>query len=188
MIKKNMDVHSFYFERFQMFGSLCPEPWTFMNCKKWTNVTKLGRIIPNDVILVGNIDDKNTWRQSGYFGKTFFNIPPILRGTFTSLNFFKHTESNASLVCRVTVTYKLTVLLQYLLKTICDANDKWSLVIIRSVAQDELNAADQEKMIGIAILSFISLVTLVFYFFVKNALSVIRVRFTFMALFGAANL
>ena len=46
----------------------------------------------------------------------------------------------------------------------------------RSVAQDELNAADQEKMIGIAILSFISLVTLVFYFFVKNALSVIRVR------------
>jgi len=46
---------------------------------------------------------------------------------------------------------------------------------IESVAQDELNAADQEKMIGIAILSFISLVTLVFYFFVKNALSVIRV-------------
>ena len=45
----------------------------------------------------------------------------------------------------------------------------------RSVAQNELNAADQEKMIGIAILSFISLVTLVFYFFVKNALSVIRV-------------
>ena len=45
----------------------------------------------------------------------------------------------------------------------------------RSVAQDELNAADQEKMIGIAILSFISLVTLVFYFFVKNAHSVIRV-------------
>lgn len=47
--------------------------------------------------------------------------------------------------------------------------------LFRSVAQDELNAADQEKMIGIAILSFISLVTLVFYFFVKNALSVIRV-------------
>ena len=47
---------------------------------------------------------------------------------------------------------------------------------LRSVAQDELNAADQEKMIGIAILSFISLVTLVFYFFVKNALSVIRVK------------
>ena len=43
------------------------------------------------------------------------------------------------------------------------------------MAQDELNAADQEKMIGIAILCFISLVTLVFYFFVKNALSVIRV-------------
>ena len=49
------------------------------------------------------------------------------------------------------------------------------LILARSVAQDELNAADQEKMIGIAILSFISLVTLVFYFFVKNALSVIRV-------------
>ena len=48
-------------------------------------------------------------------------------------------------------------------------------MVVRSVAQDELNAADQEKMIGIAILSFISLVTLVFYFFVKNALSVIRV-------------
>ena len=48
--------------------------------------------------------------------------------------------------------------------------------VLRSVAQDELNAADQEKMIGIAILSFISLVTLVFYFFVKNALSVMRVR------------
>ena len=45
------------------------------------------------------------------------------------------------------------------------------------MAQDELNAADQEKMIGIAILSFISLVTLVFYFFVKNALSVIRVSY-----------
>ena len=45
----------------------------------------------------------------------------------------------------------------------------------RDVAQDELNAADQEKIIGIAVLSFISLVTLVFYFFVKNALAVIRV-------------
>ena len=50
-----------------------------------------------------------------------------------------------------------------------------NIIGFRSVAQDELNAADQEKMIGIAILSFISLVTLVFYFFVKNALSVIRV-------------
>ena len=49
------------------------------------------------------------------------------------------------------------------------------LVVVRSVAQDELNAADQEKMIGIAILCFISLVTLVFYFFVKNAHSVIGV-------------
>lgn len=47
--------------------------------------------------------------------------------------------------------------------------------IFRDVAQDELNAADQEKIIGIAVLSFISLVTLVFYFFVKNALAVIRV-------------
>ena len=45
----------------------------------------------------------------------------------------------------------------------------------RVVAQEELNAADQEKNIGIAVLSFISLVTLVFYFFVRNALSVIRV-------------
>ena len=58
--------------------------------------------------------------------------------------------------------------------------DCWTLILnifhCRSVAQDELNAADQEKMIGIAILSFISLVTLVFYFFVKNALSVIRVK------------
>ena len=45
----------------------------------------------------------------------------------------------------------------------------------RDVAQDELNAADQEKIIRIAVLSFISLVTLVFYFFVKNALAVIRV-------------
>ena len=49
------------------------------------------------------------------------------------------------------------------------------LTINRHVAQEELNAADQEKIIGIAVLSFISLVTLVFYFFVKNALSVIRV-------------
>ena len=45
----------------------------------------------------------------------------------------------------------------------------------RVVAQEELNAADQEKNIGIAVLSFISLVTLVFHFFVRNALSVIRV-------------
>ena len=44
----------------------------------------------------------------------------------------------------------------------------------REVAQEELNAADQEKIAGIAILSFISLVTISFYFFVKNALSVIR--------------
>ena len=45
----------------------------------------------------------------------------------------------------------------------------------REVAQEELNAADQEKIIGIAVLTFISLVTVVFYLFVKNALSVIRV-------------
>ena len=38
-----------------------------------------------------------------------------------------------------------------------------------------MNAADAEKITGIAILSFIALVTLIFYFFVKNALSVIRV-------------
>ena len=42
------------------------------------------------------------------------------------------------------------------------------------MAQEELNAADTEKIAGIAILSFISLVTIIFYFFVKNALSVIR--------------
>lgn len=46
---------------------------------------------------------------------------------------------------------------------------------IEGVAQEELNNADQEKIIGIAVLSCISLVTLVFYIFVKNALSVIRV-------------
>lgn len=51
-----------------------------------------------------------------------------------------------------------------------------NIPFIRDVAQEELNNADQEKIIGIAVLSFISLVTLVFYFFVKNALSVIRVR------------
>ena len=42
------------------------------------------------------------------------------------------------------------------------------------MAQEELNAADTEKIAGIAILSFISLITIIFYFFVKNALSVIR--------------
>jgi len=46
---------------------------------------------------------------------------------------------------------------------------------IEAVAQEELNAADAEKITGIAILSFISLITLLFYFFVKNALTVIRV-------------
>jgi len=46
---------------------------------------------------------------------------------------------------------------------------------ILAVAQEELNEAEAGKTIGIAILSFISLVTLIFYFFVKNALAVIRV-------------
>ena len=36
-------------------------------------------------------------------------------------------------------------------------------------------AAEAGKNIGMAILSFISIITLIFYFFVKNALSVIRV-------------
>ena len=39
----------------------------------------------------------------------------------------------------------------------------------------ELNEAESGKTAGIAILSFISVVTLIFYFFVKNALAVIRV-------------
>jgi len=43
------------------------------------------------------------------------------------------------------------------------------------VAQEELNAADSEKIAGIGILTFISLITVLFYFFVKNALIVIRV-------------
>merc|ERR1711892_36329 len=46
---------------------------------------------------------------------------------------------------------------------------------ILAVAQEELNEAEAGKTIGTAILSFISLVTLIFYFFVKNALAVIRV-------------
>ena len=45
----------------------------------------------------------------------------------------------------------------------------------RSVAQEELNAAVKEQKIGIAILSFIVLITVVFYFFVKNAHATIRV-------------
>lgn len=44
----------------------------------------------------------------------------------------------------------------------------------RKIAQAELNAADDEKIAGIVIISFISLVTIIFYFFVKNALDVIR--------------
>jgi len=47
--------------------------------------------------------------------------------------------------------------------------------MIRKIAQEELNAADDEKIAGIVIISFISLVTIVFYFFVKNALDVIRI-------------
>ena len=58
------------------------------------------------------------------------------------------------------------------------------------MAQEELNAADAKKITGIAILSFIrwntvtgntnegfssSFITVVFYFFVKNALTVIKV-------------
>ena len=45
----------------------------------------------------------------------------------------------------------------------------------RNVAQNELDAADNEKTIGVVILSFISLITVVFYFFVKNAHATIRV-------------
>ena len=45
------------------------------------------------------------------------------------------------------------------------------------MAQEELNEAEAGKTVGIAILSFISLVTLIFYFFVKNALAVIRVGY-----------
>lgn len=48
-------------------------------------------------------------------------------------------------------------------------------IAFRNVAQDELDAAEAGKNIGMAILSFISIITLIFYFFVKNALSVIRV-------------
>ena len=47
----------------------------------------------------------------------------------------------------------------------------------RNVAKQELDEAEAGKSTGIAILSFISVVTLIFYFFVKNALGVIRVKF-----------
>ena len=43
------------------------------------------------------------------------------------------------------------------------------------MAKQELDEAEAGKSTGIAILSFISVVTLIFYFFVKNALGVIRV-------------
>ena len=71
--------------------------------------------------------------------------------------------------------YLFSCIIIYIQQRQKSANVHLNVVFCRSVAQNELNAADQEKMIGIAILSFISLVTLVFYFFVKNALSVIRV-------------
>ena len=45
------------------------------------------------------------------------------------------------------------------------------------MAKQELDEAEAGKSTGIAILSFISVVTLIFYFFVKNALGVIRVKF-----------
>ena len=38
----------------------------------------------------------------------------------------------------------------------------------RKVAQSELDDADYEKILGIAVITFISFITLVFYFFVKN--------------------
>ena len=46
----------------------------------------------------------------------------------------------------------------------------------RGVAQEELNAADEKKIIGIALLAIISVITVLFYFFVRNALSVIKVK------------
>ena len=46
---------------------------------------------------------------------------------------------------------------------------------ILAVASQELDEAEAGKSTGITILSFISVVTLIFYFFVKNALGVIRV-------------
>ena len=49
------------------------------------------------------------------------------------------------------------------------------IMFSRKIAQEELNAADDEKIAGIVIISFISLVTIIFYFFVKNALDVIRI-------------
>ena len=48
----------------------------------------------------------------------------------------------------------------------------------RGVAQDELNAADDKKIVGIALLTIISIITVLFYFFVRNALSVIKVFHT----------
>ena len=50
-------------------------------------------------------------------------------------------------------------------------------LIFRDVAQEELNAADKEKITGIAALTFTCSVTVVFYLFVKNALSAIKVSY-----------
>ena len=51
--------------------------------------------------------------------------------------------------------------------------------VCRAVASQELDEAEAGKSTGITILSFISVVTLIFYFFVKNALGVIRVNIRF---------
>ena len=51
-------------------------------------------------------------------------------------------------------------------------------LVFRDVAQEELNAADKEKITGIAALTFTCSVTVVFYLFVKNALSAIKVFVT----------
>ena len=51
----------------------------------------------------------------------------------------------------------------------------FDIVYFREVAQEEFNAADEKKIVGIALLTIISIVTVLFYFFVRNALSVIEV-------------
>ena len=49
------------------------------------------------------------------------------------------------------------------------------MIYFREVAQEEFNAADEKKNVGIALLTIITIVTVLFYFFVRNALSVIEV-------------
>ena len=49
------------------------------------------------------------------------------------------------------------------------------MILFREVAQEEFNAADEKKNVGIALLTIITIVTVLFYFFVRNALSVIEV-------------